>query len=73
MASKAVQVVPLAQETRTALPTSEAAAHLSKSPQTLLHWNHQGDYPACLRPEKVRGRLYWPVAGLRHLLNVEAA
>lgn len=68
MVSKTLQLVPLDQEARTTLPTKEAARHLSRAEQTLYHWSHYGTYPACLTPQKVRGRLAWPVAGIRQAL-----
>lgn len=58
---------PLALETRTAIPTDAAAHHLNRKPQTLRSW-------ACLengaiRPIRINGRLAWPVAAIRSLLN----
>ena len=58
---------PLALETRTAIPTDAAAHHLNRKPQTLRSW-------ACLengaiRPVRINGRLAWPVAAIRALLN----
>jgi hypothetical protein len=60
-------LVPLAQETRVALPTDEAAAHLNRAPQTLRLWACREDGP--LRPRRVNGRLAWPVAELRRILG----
>lgn len=69
MATKTIQPVPLAQETRTALPTAEAAFHLNRAAQTMRLW-------ACtegpLRPIRINGRLAWPVAELRRVLGVAA-
>lgn len=70
MAAKIVQLMPLALEARTSLPTSEAAAHLSRAPQTLRLWAMRDDGP--LRPMRVNGRLAWPVAELRRVLGVPA-
>jgi hypothetical protein len=58
---------PLALETRAAIPTDAAAHHLNRKPQTLRSW-------ACLengaiRPIRINGRLAWPVAAIRALLN----
>ncbi len=58
---------PLALEKRTAIPTDAAAYHLNRRPQTLRAW-------ACLetggiRPIRVHGRLAWPVAAIRALLE----
>lgn len=73
MALKQPSIVPLDDEVREALPTSEAARHLNRASQTLYLWNHNGTYPACLKPRKVRGRLAWPVSGIRQLLQGGAA
>lgn len=59
---------PLAHEARTALPTSEAAFHLNRAPQTLRLWAMRQDGP--LAPIRVNGRLAWPVAELRRVLGV---
>ena len=70
MATKADQpLVPLERETRSAVPTSEAAAHLGRAPQTLRLWACSEDGP--LRPLRINGRLAWPVAELRRVLGVQ--
>lgn len=61
-------LTPLAIESRTALPTAEAAAHLSRSRQTLRLWACRECGP--IRPIRVNGRLAWPVADLRRVLGV---
>ncbi len=71
MAARAIQPVPLAQETRSAIPTAEAAHHLSRAKQTLLLWACKESGP--IRPVRVHGRLAWPVDGIRRLLGVEVA
>lgn len=71
MASRAIQPVPLAQETRSAIPTAEAAHHLSRAHQTLWLWACKESGP--IRPIRVNGRLAWPVDGIRRLLGVEVA
>lgn len=63
--------VPLERETRTNLPTPEAAYHLNRAQQTLRLWAMREDGP--IRPFRVNGRLAWPVAELRRLLRVEVA
>lgn len=68
MAQKAIQLTPLAQETRSALPTPEAAGHLNRAQQTLRLWACKEDGP--LRPMRINGRLAWKVADLRQLLGV---
>jgi len=60
-------LVPLARETRAALTTAEASAHLNRAPQTLRLWACREDGP--LRPLRVHGRLAWPVAELRRILG----
>ncbi len=68
MASRVVQPVPLEQETRSTVPTSEAAFHLSRSQQTLRVWACKESGP--IRPVRVHGRLAWSVASIRQLLGV---
>ena len=69
MAAKNFQPVPLAQETRATLPTSEAAYHLNRAQQTLRLWAMR-DSIAPLRPLRINGRLAWPVSELRRVLGV---
>lgn len=68
MAARTVYPVPLAQETRAALPTNEAAFHLNRAEQTLRLWAMREDGP--LRPVRVHGRLAWSVSDIRRLLGV---
>lgn len=68
MVASATRLVPLDRETRTALPTAEAAAHLSRSPQTLRVWAMTDGGP--IRPLRIGGRLSWPTSELRRLLGV---
>jgi hypothetical protein len=70
MAAKTIQLTPLVLETRTALPTPEAAGHLNRAPQTLRLWACLENGP--LRPVRINGRLAWPVAELRRVLGVAA-
>lgn len=65
------QGVPLILETRTALPTHEAAWHLSRAEQTLRLWACKQDGP--IRPIRLHGRLLWPVSDLRRLLGLEVS
>ena len=68
MAPKTFQPVPLALESRSTLPTLEAAYHLNRAQQTLRMWAMRNDGPVkCLR---INGRLAWPVSELRRLLEV---
>jgi hypothetical protein len=69
MASKPVSIMPLTSERRSAIPTSEAAHHLGRRPQTLRVWAMREDGP--IRPIRVNGRLLWPTSEIRRLLGVE--
>lgn len=69
MAAIAIQPVPLAQETRAAIPTPEAAFHLSRAQQTLRLWAMRENGP--IRPLRINGRLAWPVAELKRVLGVQ--
>ena len=68
MATNTPHLTPLAQETRSALPTPEAAAQLNRAEQTLRLWAMGGDGP--IQPMRINGRLAWPVADLKKLLGV---
>jgi hypothetical protein len=68
MANKLIQVIPLAQEHRSVIPTSEAAIHLNRAQQTLWLWACKESGP--IRPIRVMGRLAWSVADIRRLLGV---
>ena len=61
-------LIPLDRETRVTIPTSEAAAHLNRRPQTLRTWACLENGP--LRPHRVMGRLAWSVAEIRRVLGV---
>ena len=68
MAIKTFQLIPLDREARTNLPTPEAALHLNRAQQTLRIWAMRENGP--LRPIRIHGRLAWPVAELRRVLQV---
>lgn len=68
MATNTFQPTSLERETRTALPTGEAAFHLNRAQQTLRLWAMREDGP--LRPIRINGRLAWSVADIRRLLGV---
>ena len=68
MAAKTFQPVALDAETRSTLPTPEAAFHLNRANQTLRLWACLENGP--IRPRRVNGRLAWPVADIRKLLGV---
>jgi hypothetical protein len=63
-----IQYPPLDQVTRPHVPTDQAAYYLTRRPQTLRGWASSGSGP--VRPHKVNGRLAWPVATIRALLEV---
>lgn len=70
MAIKTPQLTPLDREARATLPTPEAAMHLNRAQQTLRIWAMRENGP--LRPIRIHGRLAWPVAELRRILNIAA-
>lgn len=65
-----VVLTPLDRETRSNLPTAEAAGHLNRSEQTLRLWACKENGP--IRPVRVHGRLAWPVARIKEVLGVAA-
>lgn len=67
MANASIQLVPLAQEPRTTLPTPEAARHLHRAEQTLRLWACRESGP--LRPLRINGRLAWRVSDIRRLVE----
>lgn len=68
MNADAIKITPLDQETRSAIPTAEAARHLLRAEQTLRLWACREDGP--VRPMRVNGRLAWPVAEIKRALGV---
>jgi len=68
MAAKTIQLTPLALETRTALPTPEAAGHLNRAQQTLRIWACREDGP--VRPIRIGRRLNWPTKVVKELCGV---
>jgi hypothetical protein len=68
MAAKTFKPVPLELEVRTALPTPEAAFHLTRAQQTLRMWAMRNDGPVqCFR---INGRLMWPVSEIKRALGL---
>lgn len=65
-----IPAIPLANERRAALPTSETAAHLGRQAQTLRAWACKGTGP--IKPLKINGRLAWRTADVRQLLEVQS-
>ena len=57
----------LADESRTTIPTAEAAFHLSRAPHTLCKWACHKNGP--IQPRKIHGRLAWSVAEIRELVG----
>lgn len=68
MLKQKVSIVPLGEEKRAAVNTSEAAQHLNREPQTLRLWACKDDGP--IRPLRINGRLAWPVGELKRVLGV---
>lgn len=68
MAQHTSPLVPLHLETRTALPTPEAAAHLNRAQYTMRRWACYEEGP--IRPVRVNGRLAWPVAEIKRVLGL---
>ena len=62
---------PLEQVTRPTVPTDAAAYYLNRQPQTLRAWACTEPIGA-IKPIRCMGRLAWPVADIRKLLNGEA-
>lgn len=68
MVKTEIQLIPLAEETRAAVPTAEAAAHLNRAKQTLWLWACKEKGP--IRPMRVMGRLAWKVSDIKRILEV---
>jgi hypothetical protein len=62
---------PLEQEARSHVETACAAFHLMRKPQTMRAYACLENGP--IRPIRINGRLAWPVAAIRALLNGEVA
>ena len=67
MAQNQTQLVSLADEQRTVIPTNEAAQHLNRRPQTLRGWACFEDGP--LRPIRINGRLAWSVSEIKRVVG----
>lgn len=66
--SAALQIFPpIERETRSHVNTACAAFHLLRKPQTLRAYACLENGP--IRPVRINGRLAWPVAQIRALLN----
>lgn len=64
------QFPPLELVNRPTVPTEQAAYYLNRRPQTLRHHACMENGP--IRPLRIHGRLAWPVAAIRALLQVPA-
>jgi len=64
------QFVPLDLEQRTHVDTASAAYHLGRKAQTMRVWASTEQGP--IRPVRVNGRLAWPVAEIRAVLQLQA-
>lgn len=58
---------PITSVTRTTVTTEEAAYYLNRKPQTLRGWSSAGK--GAVTPLNIQGRLAWPVADIRALLE----
>jgi hypothetical protein len=67
MQNKTNQFTPLENETRSHVTTTAAAFYLNRQPQTLRAWACSEN--GLIRPMRVNGRLAWPVASIRALLE----
>ncbi len=56
----------LDSESRSTIPTEEAAYHLNRKPQTLRAWACQH---GPISPIRINGRLAWKVSDIRALLG----
>jgi hypothetical protein len=59
---------PLEQVTRPTVPTDQAAYYLNRQPQTLRSWASTEPIGA-IKPIRCMGRLAWPVAAIREMLE----
>lgn len=60
---------PLESVTTPTVDTARAAYYLGRQPQTLRHWASAGT--GDIQPQRINGRLAWPVAEIRNLLGVK--
>ena len=63
--------VPLEYEVRSHVDTGCAAYHLGRKAQTLRIWASRETGP--VRPIRINGRLAWPVAEIRAVLQLLAS
>lgn len=60
--------LPLESLTQPTVSTEQASFYLNRRPQTMRGWACLENGP--IRPVRVHGRLAWPVADIRRLLEV---
>jgi hypothetical protein len=66
-AQRTPAIVPLDLEQRTHVDTASAAYHLGRKAQTMRVWASTEQGP--IRLVRINGRLSWPVAEIRLLMN----
>lgn len=69
-ANQPADFVPLHLETRTHVTTAVICRHLNRKEQTARGWASAETFPDGLRPLRIRGRLAWPVSGIKRVLGV---
>jgi len=69
MQSKTEVFSTLEDERRSLVPTDVAAHLLLRKPQTLRGWACLGNGP--IKPVRLHGRLAWPMADIRKMMNGE--
>lgn len=63
---------PLELETRSHVGTDQAAFYCLRAPQTMRMWAAL-EPKGAIKPIRVNGRLAWPVAAIKSMLNGECA
>jgi hypothetical protein len=67
-APESQRFLPLECENRPAVETAAAAHYIGRRPNTLRIWSSHGKGP--ITPIRINGRLAWPVADIKRLLEV---
>lgn len=67
MAANISHIPSLSDENRALVNTETAAYHLNRKPKTLRSWASGSGGP--ITPQRINGRLAWPVADLRRLVQ----
>ena len=63
---------PIDQETRSHVGTDQAAFYCMCAPKTMRMWAAL-EPKGAIRPVRAHGRLAWPIAAIKSLLNGECA